>query len=137
MKGFRAGVGKPARYNHGLVLGSALWDKLRDWLTNPTPPLKPWRIGSKHWQIACEEILTDPSHKIDPRTILYHFAHVLQQQGVMPEFRDHDAALRVRRGGSWFNAAWFCRSAYRNWGGPDDRSNDLGFRVAAVQSSSK
>ena len=36
---------------------------------------------------------------------------------------------RVIRGGSWFDSAWNCRAAYRNWFRPDDRSRSLGFRV--------
>jgi formylglycine-generating enzyme required for sulfatase activity len=37
---------------------------------------------------------------------------------------------RVARGGSWFDAAWFCRSAYRFATPPDARLNYLqGFRV--------
>jgi len=47
------------------------------------------------------------------------------------------AAYRVRRGGGWLNAAWYCRSAYRYWASPGLRSRYLGFRVAAVQVSGK
>jgi formylglycine-generating enzyme required for sulfatase activity len=36
---------------------------------------------------------------------------------------------RVVRGGSWFNIAGFCRSAFRIWWGPGVRFRDLGFRV--------
>jgi formylglycine-generating enzyme required for sulfatase activity len=39
---------------------------------------------------------------------------------------------RVRRGGSWRNAASVCRSANRDWDSPDFRCNYLGFRVAVV-----
>jgi len=41
--------------------------------------------------------------------------------------------LRVIRGGSWYNNAQYCRSAYRIQYQPDDRNHNLGFRVAAVQ----
>jgi formylglycine-generating enzyme required for sulfatase activity len=41
-------------------------------------------------------------------------------------------ALRVFRGGCWYDSAVFCRSARRNGGGPASRFNDLGFRVARV-----
>ena len=44
-------------------------------------------------------------------------------------------SYRVYRGGSWDYGASYCRSAYRSWFTPDDRSNRLGFRVAAVPSS--
>ena len=37
---------------------------------------------------------------------------------------------RVRRGGSWFGGAAFCRSAFRTWIIPSHRNYDLGFRVA-------
>ena len=35
---------------------------------------------------------------------------------------------RVLRGGSWNNSARFCRSAYRDYYGPDYRSQSIGFR---------
>lgn len=40
-----------------------------------------------------------------------------------------DAVNRVVRGGSWFNVARLCRSAYRFSFPPDARRNDCGFRV--------
>lgn len=40
-----------------------------------------------------------------------------------------DATNRVARGGSWFNVARLCRSAYRFSFPPDTRRNDCGFRV--------
>ena len=39
-------------------------------------------------------------------------------------------ALRVYRGGGWFNAPGLCRSAQRNQGDPDGRASAIGFRVA-------
>ena len=45
------------------------------------------------------------------------------------------AADRVIRGGSWLNAAWSCRSAFRNRGLPGNRYYLLGFRLLRVQSS--
>ena len=41
-------------------------------------------------------------------------------------------SLRVLRGGSWFNYARICRSAYRDGDSPDYRSDDAGFRLAFV-----
>jgi len=36
----------------------------------------------------------------------------------------------VYRGGSWLNNAQNCRAANRNNDGPDNRNNNLGFRLA-------
>ena len=40
-----------------------------------------------------------------------------------------EGSYRVFRGGSWYNDASFCRSAYRSRNSPDYRGSDLGFRV--------
>lgn len=42
---------------------------------------------------------------------------------------------RVRRGGSWYYTAWYCRSSTRDTDEPSSRSSNLGFRLAAVPSS--
>ncbi len=42
------------------------------------------------------------------------------------------ATLRVFRGGGWDNDGRDCRSAFRGRSAPEDRSSDLGFRVARV-----
>ncbi|XZE18022.1 formylglycine-generating enzyme family protein [Pirellulaceae bacterium SH449] len=39
---------------------------------------------------------------------------------------------RVLRGGGWFSTAGLCRSASRYWLTPDDRYNNLGFRLVSV-----
>jgi formylglycine-generating enzyme required for sulfatase activity len=39
---------------------------------------------------------------------------------------------RVLRGGSWFSAPWYCRSAYRHWTDPSTRDSHIGFRVVVV-----
>ncbi|MBP6601604.1 MAG: SUMF1/EgtB/PvdO family nonheme iron enzyme [Verrucomicrobiales bacterium] len=39
---------------------------------------------------------------------------------------------RVKRGGSWNNNAANCRSANRNRNTPENRNNNLGFRLAAA-----
>ncbi|NMW19696.1 MAG: SUMF1/EgtB/PvdO family nonheme iron enzyme [Chlorobiaceae bacterium] len=39
---------------------------------------------------------------------------------------------RVLRGGSWNNNAENCRSAYRNNNTPDNRNNNIGFRLVFV-----
>lgn len=41
----------------------------------------------------------------------------------------HGQQRRVLRGGSWYNKAANCRSAYRSWNSPDVRYIGLGFRV--------
>jgi len=43
------------------------------------------------------------------------------------------ASNRVIRGGSWNNNARNCRPANRNRNTPENRNNNLGFRVAAAQ----
>jgi hypothetical protein len=59
----------------------------------------------------------------------------------MPEFLDSAGPIlnipnqaangsnRVNRGGSWNNNARNCRSANRNRNNPDNRNNNLGFRL--------
>ncbi|MFN7465477.1 MAG: SUMF1/EgtB/PvdO family nonheme iron enzyme [Pseudanabaena sp.] len=39
------------------------------------------------------------------------------------------------RGGSWNNNPRNCRSAYRNNNRPDDRNNNIGFRVVSCVAS--
>jgi len=46
-------------------------------------------------------------------------------------------ARRVVRGGSCWNGARWCRSAYRSANGPEDRYWDFGFRLAAGQQASR
>lgn len=40
---------------------------------------------------------------------------------------------RVIRGGNWNSNAQNCRSAYRNNNSPDNRNNNVGFRVLAAR----
>jgi len=42
---------------------------------------------------------------------------------------ENDNDSRILRGGSWIDVPWFCRSAYRDYNTPDDRSFLIGFRV--------
>jgi formylglycine-generating enzyme required for sulfatase activity len=54
----------------------------------------------------------------------------LKQDGNTPWLLDGDReASRSLRGGSWLNGPRDCRSAYRNSYRPDERVNDIGFRV--------
>ncbi len=43
-----------------------------------------------------------------------------------------DSSLRVLRGGSWNNNPSNCRSAYRNRNEPENRNNNVGFRLAST-----
>jgi formylglycine-generating enzyme required for sulfatase activity len=43
-----------------------------------------------------------------------------------------DTRYRVLRGGSWYFAASYCRSAHRYWDPPDRRDSTVGFRVVAA-----
>ena len=45
---------------------------------------------------------------------------------------NHDRVLR--RGGSWNDIPYYCRSAYRIWVNPDIIFNTFGFRVVCVVS---
>ena len=42
-----------------------------------------------------------------------------------------DPEYQVYRGGSWYSAANYCRSALRSWLGPQYRFSGIGFRVVA------
>ena len=43
-----------------------------------------------------------------------------------------DSSNRVLRGGGWYDDAQYCRSANRYYNSPDDRYNDIGFRLVFV-----
>jgi len=43
-----------------------------------------------------------------------------------------DSSARVLRGGSWNNNGQNCRSANRNNNSPDNRNNNIGFRLVFV-----
>jgi formylglycine-generating enzyme required for sulfatase activity len=45
-----------------------------------------------------------------------------------------EGSMRVYRGGSWYDTAQNCRSAFRGRNPPGHRNNNLGFRVALVPS---
>jgi formylglycine-generating enzyme required for sulfatase activity len=45
-----------------------------------------------------------------------------------------DGGRRVHRGGSWYSKGRKCRSAYREHGQPDDRYDNIGFRVVMPSS---
>ena len=41
----------------------------------------------------------------------------------------HKGSNRVIRGGNWGNDAQNCRVSYRNHNSPEDRNNNIGFRL--------
>jgi formylglycine-generating enzyme required for sulfatase activity len=47
---------------------------------------------------------------------------------------DGDEGRRLLRGGSWCNAPWYCRSAFRNWFARVGRSYSFGFRLVCASS---
>lgn len=47
--------------------------------------------------------------------------------------RGHMGSKRVMRGGSWNNNARNVRAATRNWNSPENRNNNVGFRLARAQ----
>lgn len=61
-----------------------------------------------------------------------HKPEALKQQGSMV-WSASNQALKVLRGGAWFNIGWVCRSADRNWGQQDQRNDHFGFRVACCR----
>lgn len=48
-----------------------------------------------------------------------------------------EGSFRVYRGGSWNCSVEECRSAYRGWSVPENRYDDVGFRVAVSASGAK
>ena len=42
-------------------------------------------------------------------------------------------SYRLHRGGSWFDAARYCRASYRGYGPPGDRHDALGFRLLRTE----
>ncbi|MGD8837391.1 MAG: formylglycine-generating enzyme family protein, partial [Desulfobacteraceae bacterium] len=53
----------------------------------------------------------------------YPFGEVIDPKGPL------DGKYRISRGGSWYDGAGLCRSAYRGRFSPGRRSGDLGFRL--------
>lgn len=46
----------------------------------------------------------------------------------------NSGSYRVLRGGSWSYSPWICRSAFRSRDNPDNRYNNIGFRIVIVSS---
>ena len=56
----------------------------------------------------------------------------LGSQAVTDPVGGSTGSFRVLRGGSWFNLAEYCRSAFRNWFGPNGRFGSYGLRVCSA-----
>lgn len=104
------------------------------------------RVANVHqgWATGRTEPVDHPG-RANPWGFYHMHGNVWQwcADGFSPTFYDTPAATgcdpvndaysaeRVFRGGSWSRDARGCRSAYRNWNVPHDRSNVIGFRLAA------
>ncbi|MGF1477961.1 MAG: formylglycine-generating enzyme family protein [Cyanophyceae cyanobacterium] len=53
----------------------------------------------------------------------------LKKNGNKPWSSDDESANSPLRGGAWYEAPKYCRSAFRYSGSPNNRYNDFGFRV--------
>jgi N-acetylglucosamine kinase-like BadF-type ATPase len=65
---------------------SILWEEVNAWLNNPQPHLPAWKFGSNFWKIDVRDIRTGlikRGAKIDPRTVLFHWSHRMQQPGLV------------------------------------------------------
>lgn len=121
-------------FNDGIVENAVVVDgRLEvEWSTPPSPecrmatvpvgslPPNPWGLHEMHgnlWEWTADAYRPD--------------AYVGRGEVTVDPFVDDpDAELRSLRGGSWYDSAAGCRSAARDVGGLDVRSNRIGFRVA-------
>jgi len=73
------------------VPDSILCQEMLGWLNDPQPAVNAWKIGSEYWKIAVRDFVQSVGAIglcVDKRTLLYHFAHNMQQQGLVPDYRD-------------------------------------------------
>ena len=68
-------------YDSGLQ-PSLLWKEVQEWLTNPDTTISAWHDGSKHWELVLDSFHRSNIPGIDPRTLLFHFAHSVRQHGI-------------------------------------------------------
>ena len=70
-------------YEHDLIKNnySVLWQKVDEWLNNPNNPADAYLRGSQHWRkirSTFKKWQQDTGKDHDPRTLIFYFAHVLQ-----------------------------------------------------------
>jgi formylglycine-generating enzyme required for sulfatase activity len=108
--------------NDGADLTDYAWyDKNSENKTHPVGQKKPNRWGLFDMQGNVWEWCQDGYSEV-----YYQFTPGVDPPGPAR------AASRVIRGGSWCSIPWRCRPASRGRFAPEDRFNDLGFRVAAA-----
>ena len=92
--------------------------------------------GDPGWAVCIEHVETRPGEPParDGSGKAVDYREVLMSAAWRCSFRPSRAyyARRVVRGGSYWNNARNCRSAYRNTNEPGNRNRNLGFRLAAA-----
>jgi N-acetylglucosamine kinase-like BadF-type ATPase len=84
---------------------SVLWKELHAWLETPQPTHEAWIDASQRWQAIRMRLTTqiDNLHlAVDERTLIYHFAHTLQQQGLDAGLTDLEGIESWRQVASGF-----------------------------------
>ncbi|MBR8764237.1 Hercynine oxygenase [Porphyromonas levii] len=115
-------AGSTTRYSFGDEINSReanFW--ITVWKTTPVGsyPANAWGIHDMHGNVWewCEDRYRNTYYSYSPK--------------VDPKCDDPSFLYRVYRGGSWYDDADYCRSAYRNSNYPGLRSEYLGFRVVS------
>jgi formylglycine-generating enzyme required for sulfatase activity len=118
----RAGTAGPFHFGTTLTPGQANFDGRDGHGGTTTPvgsfPANAWGLHDMHGNVHewCADWYAD-----------YPAGHADDPAG--PGTGD----ARVLRGGSWFSAPWYCRSAYRHWADPATRAGPLGFRLVSYE----